>query len=195
MDAAAVIGELPPLIKLILDVLKDESSTSRKRCAVLVLGQLAHSTGSVGSLYDTYPTLMPTLFAVLSDTADADLKLECMRVLGILGAVDPYQEKVNRLGWSTKRGGRGSRARAGAEEHEGGGGGAEGDADGRGGATESPAGTPHQPQAVTHTAHAFGYGGGYARCLSLCLRRVHTRLRECHAESYRICLCMSAISY
>jgi FKBP12-rapamycin complex-associated protein len=98
VDDVCVAERMPTLAGLILEVLHDQSSVGRKEDAIRVLGQLAQQTGAVTKLYTDYPSLMPTLTAVLNESTNHLLKLETLKVFGILGALDPHEEKLLRLG-------------------------------------------------------------------------------------------------
>ncbi|KAG8142390.1 hypothetical protein E2320_006314 [Naja naja] len=66
------------LFIIIMDMLQDSSLLAKRQVALWTLGQLVASTGYVVEPYRKYPTL-----------------LEAIRVLGLLGALDPYKHKVN----------------------------------------------------------------------------------------------------
>ena len=97
VDEDSIVEEVPALMQIILEVLKEQSLESQKEAAVRVLGQITRSTGYVIQPYADFPTLMATLFTVLEEASTRSLRMECIKVFGILGALDPYQEKVNRL--------------------------------------------------------------------------------------------------
>lgn len=98
VDEACVEEQMPTLVNLILEVLQDQSSVARKEYAIRVLGLLAQQTGAVNKLYTEYPALMPTLTSLLNESSNRLLKLETLRIFGILGALDPHEEKLLRLG-------------------------------------------------------------------------------------------------
>ena len=101
-DLAQVAGSalddhIPGFITVILKILKDQLTQANRENAVRVLGQLCQSSGYVVQPYDDYPGLMSTLFTMLSEGKSAGLRRETVRVLGILGALDPWREKMNRM--------------------------------------------------------------------------------------------------
>jgi FKBP12-rapamycin complex-associated protein len=85
---------LPELMPIILDALQDQSSTAKRLAALQTLGKLAANTGFVIEPYIKYPTLLPTLIDILNAEQQEKLRRETVKVLGILGALDPYRYKV-----------------------------------------------------------------------------------------------------
>lgn len=104
VNEEVISTEVPALMNVILEVLTEQSLESRKASAVCVLGQITRSTGYVIQPYEDFPTLMSTLFGVLEEAQSQVLKMECIKVFGILGALDPYQEKMYRLSSERERG-------------------------------------------------------------------------------------------
>lgn len=101
-ELAVVAGPLmapavPELMELTLDSIKDKSSVTKSELAVRLLGKLTRSTGYVIEPYTDYPGLMTTLFQLLEGGKTSTLRQESVRALGILGALDPYVEKGNRI--------------------------------------------------------------------------------------------------
>ncbi|GAM16986.1 hypothetical protein SAMD00019534_001610 [Acytostelium subglobosum LB1] len=86
------------LIPLIVDTLQDQSSTSKREVALKTLGQLASSTGYVIRPFAKYPTLLDTLLNAIKTERNQSIRREVIKVLGILGALDPYKHKMNELG-------------------------------------------------------------------------------------------------
>ncbi len=62
--------------------------------ALWVMGQLIQHTGYVIEPYRYYPELMDILLRFLKTEQSISIRRETIRVLGILGALDPYQHKV-----------------------------------------------------------------------------------------------------
>ena len=61
------------------------------RCAALsAISQLVRATADAGAPYAAYPSLLPTLLEMLHvDQTNEDLRIELLRALGTLGALDP----------------------------------------------------------------------------------------------------------
>lgn len=82
------------LMKLLLDTLQDQSSTIKRDAALKTLGQLSSSSGYVIDPLLDYPQLLSILVSILkSSDQNMSLKRETVRVMGILGALDPYKRK------------------------------------------------------------------------------------------------------
>jgi FKBP12-rapamycin complex-associated protein len=82
------------LMPLIIDTLSDGSNCVKREAALKVLGQLCQSTCSVVDPYLKYPNLLNLLIQILKTDTSVLIRRETVRVMGILGAVDPYQHKV-----------------------------------------------------------------------------------------------------
>ena len=63
--------------------------------ALWTLGQLIESTGYVVEPYKKYPHLLEILLNFLKTEQALNIRREAVRVLGLLGALDPYKHKVN----------------------------------------------------------------------------------------------------
>ncbi|RHZ26301.1 hypothetical protein DYB37_004840 [Aphanomyces astaci] len=105
----AVVGQdlllphLPQLIpELVAEMKEMKSSTANVAKMVVVvrtLGLLVGSTGYVTRPYHEYPEILEGLSAALQRSGDANAKLriEAGRTLGILGALDPFSFKLFQL--------------------------------------------------------------------------------------------------
>uniref|UniRef100_UPI00358FB62C serine/threonine-protein kinase mTOR-like n=1 Tax=Myxine glutinosa TaxID=7769 RepID=UPI00358FB62C len=83
------------LFPIIIDTLQDSSSLAKRQVALWTLGQLVASTGSVVVPYRRYPALLDVLINFLKTEQAQGIRREAIRVLGLLGALDPYKHKVN----------------------------------------------------------------------------------------------------
>ncbi|XP_042586293.1 serine/threonine-protein kinase mTOR-like isoform X1 [Cyprinus carpio] len=63
--------------------------------ALWTLGQQVASTGYVVEPYRKYPSLLEVLLNFLKTEQNQGIRREAIRVLGQLGALDPYKHKVN----------------------------------------------------------------------------------------------------
>ncbi|EGC32838.1 protein kinase, atypical group [Dictyostelium purpureum] len=86
------------LVPLIIDTLQDQSSTSKREVALKTLGQLASSTGYVIKPFSKYPMLLDILLNAIKTERIPSIRREVIKVLGILGSLDPYKHKMNELG-------------------------------------------------------------------------------------------------
>ena len=102
-ELARVGGEdltdyLDKLMPLIIDALQDQSSTTKRDAALKTLGQLASNTGFVIEPYQKYPQLLNILINILKTESSISIRRETVKLIGILGALDPYRHKV-RIFW------------------------------------------------------------------------------------------------
>lgn len=97
-EAAMVAGEdmkpiLPELMPLILDTFQDQSSSFKRDAALKTLGQIASSLGYVIQPLLDYPQLLGMLVGILKLETSSHIRRETVRLLGILGALDPYKHR------------------------------------------------------------------------------------------------------
>ncbi|XP_015233310.1 PREDICTED: serine/threonine-protein kinase mTOR [Cyprinodon variegatus] len=83
------------LFPIIMDMLQDSSSLAKRQVALWTLGQKVASTGYVVEPYRKYPSLLEVLLNFLKTEQNQGIRREAIRVLGLLGALDPYKHKVN----------------------------------------------------------------------------------------------------
>ncbi|XP_072012512.1 serine/threonine-protein kinase mTOR isoform X3 [Engystomops pustulosus] len=83
------------LFPIIMDMLQDSSLLAKRQVALWALGQLVASTGYVVEPYRKYPSLLEVLLNFLKTEQSQGIRREAIRVLGLLGALDPYKHKVN----------------------------------------------------------------------------------------------------
>ncbi|XP_071544223.1 serine/threonine-protein kinase mTOR [Panulirus ornatus] len=99
-DLAQVSGAemqkwLTELMPLLLEMLGDGTSGWKRRVALWTLGQLVENTGYVVHPYTQHPTLLDVLLSFLKTEQQPAVRRETIRVLGLLGALDPYKHKMN----------------------------------------------------------------------------------------------------
>ncbi|KAL1876357.1 hypothetical protein VTK73DRAFT_9536 [Phialemonium thermophilum] len=96
-ELCAVGGEdmLPykdQLMPIIIDALQDQSSSTKREAALHTLGQLASNAGYVIEPYLEYPQLLELLQGIIrGESQHAPLRQETIKLMGILGALDPYK--------------------------------------------------------------------------------------------------------
>ncbi|KAJ1919293.1 phosphatidylinositol kinase- protein kinase tor1 [Mycoemilia scoparia] len=105
---AYVGGEdLIPYTKEIMDhitaALKDKPNQKKRLSALTALGRCASFCGLVISPYYRYPDLLDTLADMLQNETNEEIRIECIRVLGILGAIDPHEIKQIKEGVRNKK--------------------------------------------------------------------------------------------
>ncbi|KAI9673478.1 MAG: phosphatidylinositol kinase- protein kinase tor1 [Caeruleum heppii] len=98
-ELATVGGEdmlkyIPELMPIIIDALQDLSSQARRDAALRTLGQLASNSGYVIEPYTEYPQLLTILVNIVKTEETGSLRRETIKLMGILGALDPYKHQV-----------------------------------------------------------------------------------------------------
>nr|QXN57741.1 serine/threonine-protein kinase [Bemisia tabaci] len=99
-DVAEVNGTtielwMPELLPILLEMLGDASSPEKRGVALWALGQLISATGFVVKPYNQYPSLLDLLINFLKTEQQPLIRRETIRLLGMLGALDPYKHKMN----------------------------------------------------------------------------------------------------
>lgn len=84
------------LLTILMDMLTDSGAPNKREVALWTLGQIVSATGQVVTPYHTYPNLIDILINFLKTETDVLVRRETIRVLGLLGALDPYKHKINR---------------------------------------------------------------------------------------------------
>ncbi len=101
-DLSTVAGEdmrryIPELMTIIIENLQDLSSNAKRTAALRTLGQLASNSGYVIDPYLEHPELLTILVNIVKTEQASPLRRETIRLMGILGALDPYEHQVSRL--------------------------------------------------------------------------------------------------
>ncbi|KAI8925792.1 armadillo-type protein [Entophlyctis helioformis] len=89
-----LIPYLDQLIAIILETLQDQSSPSKREAALRTLCLVASNTGWVVEPFLKHPNLLNLLIQVLKSEQAVSIRREAAKVLGALGALDPYRHKV-----------------------------------------------------------------------------------------------------
>lgn len=97
-ELSVVAGEdikpfIPDLMPLILETFQDQSSSFKRDAALKTLGQLAGSSGYVIQPLLDFPQLLGILINILKSENSPAIRRETVRLIGILGALDPYKHK------------------------------------------------------------------------------------------------------
>lgn len=88
---------IPELMPLIVEALMDGAAATKREVAVATLGQVVQSTGYVITPYNEYPQLLGLLLKLLNGELAWSTRREVLKVLGIMGALDPHVHKRNQL--------------------------------------------------------------------------------------------------
>ena len=89
-----MLPHVPDLMEVIIARLSDPAVVKRD-AALHTLGQVCSSTGYVITPLVDYPQLLPVLSRILRTETTLSVRREVIKVLGILGALDPYRRKVS----------------------------------------------------------------------------------------------------
>lgn len=84
------------LLGILLEMLGDAGSPDKRGVALWTLGQLVGATGRCVTPYYKYPFLIDILINFLKTEQQRTIRRETIRVLGLLGAMDPYKHKMNK---------------------------------------------------------------------------------------------------
>ena len=84
---------IPQLMPVIIDALQDLSSPNKRDASLKALGQLASNSGYVITPYLEYPQLLELLTSIIKTEQQGSLRRETIKLLGILGALDPYRHQ------------------------------------------------------------------------------------------------------
>lgn len=83
------------MMPIIIDALQDQSSIPKRLAALHTLGQLASNSGYVIGPYLDYPQLLEILQNIIrAEPQRSPLRQETIKLMGILGALDPYRHQV-----------------------------------------------------------------------------------------------------
>jgi FKBP12-rapamycin complex-associated protein len=89
-----VLPRLNDYMDLILEGLGDQTSPLKREAALKALGQLSSHTGYVIEPYVDHPNLLGNLIGILQADGAQPTRREAIKVMGILGALDPYRHTV-----------------------------------------------------------------------------------------------------
>lgn len=92
---SALTEWLPELMSVQLEILADTNQQEKRSVALWSFGQIVSATGHVVLPYKEYPNLMEMLLSFLKTEHNMRERRETIRLLGLLGALDPYKHKVN----------------------------------------------------------------------------------------------------
>ena len=87
------VPHLPALMEIIIPRLSDPILFKRD-AAIHALGQICLNTGYVIEPLADYPEILEKLERILKTENSLPVRREVIKVLGILGAIDPYCHKV-----------------------------------------------------------------------------------------------------
>ncbi|KAJ2346691.1 phosphatidylinositol kinase- protein kinase tor1, partial [Coemansia sp. RSA 2618] len=88
-----LVPHLDQLLASIVHALSDTSNTAKRMSALKALSSCASFCGMVIEPYTEYPELFSILTDILKSQPDGEMRLEVMRTIGALGAIDPHRYK------------------------------------------------------------------------------------------------------
>lgn len=91
---ADLLPYVSQLMDVIMETLQDQSSSSKREAALKTLAQLSSNTGWVLEPYLKYPNLLDILIGILKTEQAPAIRRETIKVMGVLGALDPYRHKI-----------------------------------------------------------------------------------------------------
>lgn len=81
------------IMPIIVEALQDLSSPRKRDAALHALGQLASNSGYVIKPYTDFPQLLDLLINIIKTEQQGSLRKETIKLMGILGALDPYKHQ------------------------------------------------------------------------------------------------------
>ena len=84
---------IPRIMPMIVEALQDLSSPRKRDSALHTLGQLASNSGYVIKPYIEFPQLLDILINIIKNEQQGSLRKETIKLMGILGALDPYKHQ------------------------------------------------------------------------------------------------------
>ncbi|VUZ45446.1 unnamed protein product, partial [Hymenolepis diminuta] len=91
----AVVHLMDDLIPILTYMLQDPTCHAKRSIAAWAFGVLVSNTGYVVRPYMKHPDLMEFLFGMLRRVESKSIQSEIVRLLGLIGAVDPFKLKVS----------------------------------------------------------------------------------------------------
>ncbi|KAH3666740.1 hypothetical protein OGAPHI_003189 [Ogataea philodendri] len=103
-EMSVVAGEemtpfISQLMPVLMETFQDQSMSFKRDAALKTLGQVAGSSGYVIQPLLDYPQLLGLLVNIMKSETSISIRRETVRLVGILGALDPYKHReVERYG-------------------------------------------------------------------------------------------------
>lgn len=82
------------IMAIIIETLQDQSSAPRRDAAIRALGSVCSNTAYVIKPLQDFPNLLGVLTRILRGEQNQQMRRETIKVMGILGALDPYLSQV-----------------------------------------------------------------------------------------------------
>jgi FKBP12-rapamycin complex-associated protein len=94
VGATEIKPHLTELLEVIIETLQDQSSPMKREASLKTLAQISSNTGWVIEPYIKYPNLLNLLIKILKSEQSSAIRCETVKLLGVLGALDPYKHQV-----------------------------------------------------------------------------------------------------
>lgn len=88
-----MLKHINKLVPLIMNMFRDQSNSFKRDTALKTLGQLSESSSYVIEPYTDYPELLGILVNILRSENSQNIKRATVKLMGTLGALDPYKQK------------------------------------------------------------------------------------------------------
>ncbi|GMR47395.1 hypothetical protein PMAYCL1PPCAC_17590 [Pristionchus mayeri] len=94
VGGAEMVRSIPSLFPMLIQFITDSSSLARREAGLRALGHLSSSTAYVVDPYKDHKQLLEILLSLMKNEMSQSMRRLTMKVLGTLGALDPYAHKV-----------------------------------------------------------------------------------------------------
>eukprot|EP00898_Chlorokybus_atmophyticus_P008681 jgi/Chlat1/8814/Chrsp90S08148 len=95
VGGSTMLTYVSDLLPILIEALHDSVNVAKCDACVSTLGKLVESTGYVVQPYMSYPQLLGLLLRLLNGELPWSTRREVIKVLGIIGALDPHVHKRN----------------------------------------------------------------------------------------------------
>uniref|UniRef100_A0A6B2KWH7 Serine/threonine-protein kinase TOR n=1 Tax=Arcella intermedia TaxID=1963864 RepID=A0A6B2KWH7_9EUKA len=92
-----MIAHLDELLPLVLESFQDQQSSQKRLIALQTLGDLIENTGYAIEPFVRYPKLLETILQKMRRAGSPTLLCQLIKLIGIIGAIDPYRHKMLQL--------------------------------------------------------------------------------------------------
>ncbi|KAK0422862.1 hypothetical protein QR680_007831 [Steinernema hermaphroditum] len=89
-----LILEMKHIFPSLIRFLQDMSNLQKREAALRTMGQICQNSGYVVDPYKDYPDLLDILLKLLKNELSVSMRRLTVKILGIMGALDPYTHKV-----------------------------------------------------------------------------------------------------
>ncbi|CAF0752879.1 unnamed protein product [Brachionus calyciflorus] len=96
-SGAETIQHFDTVIPFLIESMQDFYYIQLKHTSLWALGQIVANTGYVIEPYKKYPNLLEILLGFLQTETSTQIRHETIRILGLLGAIDPFEYKKTLL--------------------------------------------------------------------------------------------------